>query len=127
MPPMNSAVSTARDSAGTALDSVQHPAVDQPVLSDLPARNRRRVKHHAIERAEDEKINRIASIPFFFVHALCLLAFVTGVTPTAIVLFLVMFWGRMFFITAGYHRYFSHRSYKMGRPMQLVMAFGGAM
>ena len=25
-------------------------------------------------------------------------------------LFLVLFWGRMFFITAGYHRYFSHRS-----------------
>src|SRR5690606_26515829 len=30
----------------------------------------------------------------------------------------------MFFLTAGYHRYFAHRSYKMGRAMQFVMAFG---
>ncbi len=32
------------------------------------------------------------------------------------------FWG-MFFITAGYHRYFSHRSYKVGRVTQFIIAF----
>ena len=31
---------------------------------------------------------------------------------------------RMFFITAGYHRYFAHRSYRMGRVTQFLMAFG---
>ena len=31
----------------------------------------------------------------------------------------------MFFITAGYHRYFAHRSYKMGRVAGFVMALGG--
>ena len=30
---------------------------------------------------------------------------------------------RMFAITAGYHRYFSHRSYKLGRCWQFLMAF----
>ena len=40
----------------------------------------------------------------------CLLSFVTGVDWTAAAIFLVLYWGRMFFITAGYHRYFSHRS-----------------
>src|SRR5271156_2929698 len=30
---------------------------------------------------------------------------------------------RMFGVTAGYHRYFSHRSYKLGRIGQFVMAF----
>lgn len=30
---------------------------------------------------------------------------------------------RMFAITAGYHRYFSHRSYKLGRVAQFVLAF----
>ncbi len=30
---------------------------------------------------------------------------------------------RMFGVTAGYHRYFSHRSYKMGRVAQFLMAF----
>ena len=29
---------------------------------------------------------------------------------------------RMFLVTAGYHRYFSHRSYKMSRPAQFVLA-----
>src|SRR5438128_2198851 len=84
------------------------------------------MKKHAIDRAPDERVNWVASIPFFLVHALVLLSFVTGVSSTAIWLFLALFWGRMFFITAGYHRYFSHRSYKLGRGMQFVMAFGGA-
>jgi stearoyl-CoA desaturase (Delta-9 desaturase) len=30
---------------------------------------------------------------------------------------------RMFGITAGYHRYFSHRAYKLGRGWQFLMAF----
>ena len=37
----------------------------------------------------------------------------------------VLYYGRMFFITAGYHRYFSHRSYRLNRFWQFVMAFGG--
>ncbi|MEZ5139786.1 MAG: acyl-CoA desaturase [Acidimicrobiales bacterium] len=82
---------------------------------------------HGIERAPDERVNWKTSFPFLLIHALVLLSFVTGVTPTAIAIFLVLFWGRMFFITAGYHRYFSHRSYKLGRGMQFVMAFGGGM
>src|SRR5205823_8096459 len=30
---------------------------------------------------------------------------------------------RMFFVTAGYHRYFSHRSFKTSRAFQFVIAF----
>ena len=30
---------------------------------------------------------------------------------------------RMFGVTAGYHRYFSHRSFKLGRAAQFVLAF----
>ena len=37
----------------------------------------------------------------------------------------VLYVTRMFCITAGYHRYFSHRTYKMGRVPQFLMAFGG--
>jgi stearoyl-CoA desaturase (delta-9 desaturase) len=33
---------------------------------------------------------------------------------------------RMFGVTAGYHRYFAHRSYKAGRGMQLFLAIIGA-
>ena len=30
---------------------------------------------------------------------------------------------RIFFVTAAYHRYFSHRTFKTSRPVQFVMAF----
>ena len=58
------------------------------------------------------------------VHLLPLLVVFTGISTTAIVLFCVTYFGRMFLITAGYHRYFSHRSYRMGRIPQFLMAFG---
>jgi stearoyl-CoA desaturase (Delta-9 desaturase) len=78
-----------------------------------------------IQRPADEQVNWKTSIPFIFVHFLPLLAFVTGVTQTALILLAVTYFGRMFFITAGYHRYFSHRSYRMNRVAQFVFAFGG--
>ena len=81
---------------------------------------------HALERDADERVNWPASIPFFLVHLACLLALVTGVTAKALILCAVLYFGRMWFITAGYHRYFSHRSYKTSRWFQLVLAFGGA-
>ena len=71
------------------------------------------------------KVNVVASIPFALMHLIPLLAIFTGVTRTAVVLFLITFWGRMFFITGGYHRYFSHRAYKTTRVFQFVLAFGG--
>lgn len=79
----------------------------------------------ALERPDDERINRRSSIPFALVHLVPLAAFFTGVDRTAVVLALGLFWGRLFFVTAGYHRYFSHRSFRMPRVAQAVMAFGG--
>jgi stearoyl-CoA desaturase (delta-9 desaturase) len=79
----------------------------------------------SLSRAADEKINWIASIPFFLVHLVPLLAFVTGVTSRAIVLFVALYAVRLFAITAGYHRYFSHRSYRTSRAVQFALAFVG--
>jgi len=75
-------------------------------------------------RRPDERVNWKSSAGFLLVHALCLFALVTGVTRTAAVLFLVTFWVRIFFVTGGYHRYFSHRSFTTSRAFQLVLAFG---
>ena len=77
-------------------------------------------------RAPDERVNRVTSIPFILVHLLPLLAVFTGVSARAVVLCVVLYFGRMFFITGGYHRYFSHRSYRLNRFWQFVLAFGGA-
>jgi stearoyl-CoA desaturase (delta-9 desaturase) len=68
---------------------------------------------------------RRATIPFFLVHLVPLLAFFTGVSRKAILLGVVLYVLRAFFITAGYHRYFSHRAYRTGRLTQAVLAFGG--
>ena len=76
-------------------------------------------------RRPDERINLVSSIPFVALHFVPLLAVFTGVTRADLVLCAALYFGRMFFITAGYHRYFAHRSYKMARVPQFIMALGG--
>jgi stearoyl-CoA desaturase (delta-9 desaturase) len=76
-----------------------------------------------IERASDERVNWAHSIPFFLVHVLCFAVVLTGITWTALGLFVALFFGRAFFVTAGYHRYFSHKTYKLNRFWQFVFAF----
>jgi stearoyl-CoA desaturase (Delta-9 desaturase) len=73
----------------------------------------------------DERVNWRSSIPFIGLHLIPLLAIFTGISRTAVVLFLVTYLGRMFAITAGYHRYFSHRSFRLGRVAQFLLAFAG--
>ena len=63
--------------------------------------------------------------PFILLQFVPLLAFITGVSTRAVVLAVVLFFVRMFFITAGYHRYFAHRTYRLARVPQFLMAFGG--
>jgi len=59
-------------------------------------------------------------------HVMPLFAIFTGVRWFDVALCAGLYIARMFFLTAGYHRYFAHRSYRLGRIMQFVMAFGGA-
>ncbi len=67
----------------------------------------------------------VSAIPFFAVHLAPLAAFFVTVTWRDWVLCALLYVTRMFCITAGYHRYFSHRSYTMGRVAQFLMALGG--
>jgi stearoyl-CoA desaturase (delta-9 desaturase) len=76
-----------------------------------------------VRRPPDERVNRWGSVPFFVVHALCLAAVFTGITRTALILFVGLFIGRAIFVTAGYHRYFSHKAYTLNRFWQFVWAF----
>ena len=61
-------------------------------------------------------------IPFLLVHAACFVAIWTGVTWEAVIIGIALYWLRMFGITAGYHRYFSHRSYATSRVFQFMLA-----
>jgi stearoyl-CoA desaturase (delta-9 desaturase) len=62
-------------------------------------------------------------VPFVLVHLAALTAFFTGVTKGALILCVVLYVARMFGVTAGYHRYFSHRTFKTSRVGQFVLAF----
>lgn len=68
----------------------------------------------------------IAVIPFAITHVLALAgALAVKVTLPLLALCLVTYLVRMFFITAAYHRYFAHRSYKTSRAFQFLLALGG--
>src|SRR5262249_46148313 len=60
--------------------------------------------------------------PFVAMHAACLAVLLTGVDATALALCGACYLLRMFGVTAGFHRYFSHRSFKTSRWFQFVLA-----
>ncbi|MEM7436307.1 MAG: acyl-CoA desaturase [Myxococcota bacterium] len=62
------------------------------------------------------------AIPFILSHLAVFGAIWSGVTWQAVTLCVVLFFVRVWAITAGYHRYFSHRTYKTSRAMQFVLA-----
>ena len=65
-------------------------------------------------------------LPFIFLHAACLAVFFVGVSPVALAAAGATFALRMFAITAFYHRYFAHRTFKTSRVAQFVFAALGA-
>lgn len=70
-------------------------------------------------------IDWVKSAPFLGIHIACLAAFWAGVSLEALLLCLALYLIRMFGITAGYHRYFSHRSYRTSRAFQFMLAWTG--
>jgi stearoyl-CoA desaturase (delta-9 desaturase) len=66
----------------------------------------------------------LSATPFFAAHLMPLGALFVIVTWQDWLLCAAAYVVRMFFITAGYHRYFAHRTYRMGRVNQFLMAFG---
>lgn len=76
--------------------------------------------------AHEERVDWRKTIPFALMHLACVPALWCGVSPLALGLCLFNYAIRMFGITAGYHRYFSHRSYKTGRLFQFGLAWLGA-
>jgi stearoyl-CoA desaturase (delta-9 desaturase) len=73
-----------------------------------------------------DRIQWVKSIPFLAVHAVALATpFVTPFAWRWLALAAALYVARMFAVTAGYHRYFSHRTYRTSRTFQLVLAVLG--
>ena len=62
-------------------------------------------------------------LPLVVLHIGAVLAFFVGGGWQVWVVALVLSWIRMFAVTGGYHRYFSHRTFKTSRVMQFLLAF----
>ena len=61
---------------------------------------------------------------FATLHLLPLGALETGAPPAAFALAAALYVIRVWFVSAGYHCYFSHRAFKTSRAFQLVLAIG---
>src|ERR671910_3774528 len=73
----------------------------------------------------DRSVNTWLAVRFVLLHVAALAVFFVPFTPALLVWLAASYVIRMFGVTAGYHRYFSHRSYKLGRVAQFVMAVVG--
>jgi len=62
---------------------------------------------------------------FWGFHAVAVAGVIAlGFSWSGLGLAVALYFARMFFVSAGYHRYFSHRSYRTSRVFQAVLAFG---
>ena len=62
-----------------------------------------------------------SAVPFVAAHLACFAAIWTGVTWQALVLCAALYLLRMFGVVAGYHRYFSHRTFSTSRAFQFIL------
>ena len=78
---------------------------------------------HALEDEDNRLL--MASSPVVFLHLACIGVFFTGFSWVAVAVLLLTYTVRVFALTAGFHRYFSHRAFKTSRIFQFVMAWVG--
>ena len=80
----------------------------------------------AEKRLVSKRFTLWRSIPFILLHLGCLAVYWVGISKAAILTAIGLYYLRMFCITGFYHRYFSHKTFKMNRIWQFIFAFLGA-
>jgi stearoyl-CoA desaturase (delta-9 desaturase) len=118
MPPVSS--SAALDVRDPILESVSPAAAPTPVtlhvVDAAPASPRSdRQNTPAIWRA-------MFLSPYFVAHLVPIAIIWTGARPIDFAVCAGLYFARMFGVTGGYHRYFSHRTYKTSRVFQFLLA-----
>ena len=65
----------------------------------------------------------VVSFPFFALHIAAVAGVaILGWSWSGVLLAVALYYVRMFGVTAGYHRYFAHRTYRTGRVVQFLLA-----
>ena len=73
-----------------------------------------------------KEIDWMRVIPFILLHLSCFFIFIVGFSWIAFTACITLFAIRMFAITGFYHRYFSHKTFRTSRFVQLLFAMIGA-
>jgi stearoyl-CoA desaturase (delta-9 desaturase) len=81
----------------------------------------------AFPKIDTQRPDYLAISQFVFLHAGCVLALWTGISWVALAVCLGFYCLRIFAVSAGYHRYFAHRSFKTGRVFQFLLAVLGSL
>ncbi len=71
---------------------------------------------------DSESIDWVRAIPFIALHLSCLLVLYVGFNWTAFITAAILYYSRLFFIGAFYHRYFSHKTFETNRFWQFIFA-----
>ena len=73
-----------------------------------------------------DKPNWLRVFPILVLHAACIGVIWVGWSPTALIVAALFYVIRMIGITAFYHRYFAHKTFKAGRITQFIFALIGS-
>ena len=82
-------------------------------------------EHGSENVGNSREFNWVRCLPFIFVHLACIAVIWVGWSPIAVAICAGLYFIRMFAITAFYHRYFSHKSFKTNRFWQFCFAVLG--
>ncbi|MBP9114150.1 MAG: acyl-CoA desaturase [Polyangiaceae bacterium] len=94
----------------------------ETVVSSVPS-NRRRLTFFS-RKSTDERLDWVAAVPFFGLHLLAVVGlFYFGFSWKGFGLAIALYYFRMFGVTGGYHRYFSHKTFETSRVFQFLLAF----
>lgn len=74
---------------------------------------------------DDENLTLIDSTPLGLMHLGIIMVFFVPFSWFAVGVCAALYVLRVFALTAGYHRYFSHNAYRTGRVFQFILAFVG--
>ena len=78
---------------------------------------------HALAITQQDRTISLRSVPFLLVHVVAIVGVAwLGWSWTGLLLAVALYYVRMFGVSAGYHRYFSHRSFRTSRPVQFALA-----
>lgn len=70
--------------------------------------------------------DHVLNVGFIGIHVACILVIWVGFSWTALAVCVFLYFLRMFAVTAGYHRYFAHRTYKTTRTFQFLIGLVAA-